>query len=127
MGSDYKWDGKTILIVDDEYVNFLLFEAILEDTGTKLIHASNGEKAVQECLKNNDIDLVLMDIKMPVLDGYEATKKIKETRKNLPVIAQTAYTASEDYYKCMSSGFDEYIPKPIERELLLFKISNFFN
>jgi len=115
----------TILVVDDEYMNYLLFEAILEETNSRIIHAMNGKIAVEECLNNKNIDLVLMDLKMPVLNGYEATKAIKDKRKDLPIIAQTAYTASEDYHKCMNAGFDEYIPKPVERDLFLFKLNNF--
>ncbi|MBN2519462.1 MAG: response regulator [Bacteroidales bacterium] len=125
MKNKYNWENKTILVVDDEYMNYLLFEAILEETNSKVIHAMNGEIAIEVCLSNTNIDLVLMDLKMPVVNGYEATKIIKEKRKNLPIIAQTAYTASEDYNKCMNAGFDEYIPKPVERELFLFKLNSF--
>lgn len=127
MNEKYNWQNKTILVVDDEYMNFLLFEAILEETNSKVIHAMNGEMAIEECLNNINIDLVLMDLKMPVINGYEATKIIKEKRSELPIVAQTAYTATEDYHKCMSAGFDDYIPKPIERELFLHKISAFLD
>ncbi len=126
MEKRFDWHKKTILIVDDEYMNYLLFEAILEETSSTVIHAINGAVAIEECQKNTKIDLVLMDIKMPVVNGYEALKIIKKVRNNLPIIAQTAYTASEDYYKCLEAGFDDYIPKPIEREHLLYKLSTFF-
>jgi CheY-like chemotaxis protein len=126
MHLNYNWHDKTILIVDDEYMNYILFEAILEDTNAYLIHVTNGEQAIEKCMKNQKIDLVLMDINMPVVDGYEAVKRIKQVRKDLPVIAQTAYTASEDYYKCISAGFDEYIVKPIDRDSLFSKINSFF-
>jgi two-component system, cell cycle response regulator DivK len=121
------WEGKTILVVDDEYMNFLLFEAILVDTNANVIYAVNGKKAVEEYVKNEKIDLILMDINMPVVNGYEATQSIKQLNRNVPIIAQTAYNTSEDYFKCISSGFDEYIAKPIEKELLLYKIGFFFN
>ena len=127
MKNKYNWENKTILVVDDEYMNYLLFEAILEETNSKVIHAMNGEIAIEVCDNNEEIDLVLMDLKMPVINGYEAAKIIKEKRKNLPIIAQTAYTASEDYNKCMNAGFDEYVPKPIERDLFLFKLSGFLD
>lgn len=122
MENQFNWKNKTILVVDDEYMNYLLFEAILEETDSNILHALNGEVAIEECQNNEDIDLVLMDLKMPVVNGYEATKAIKDLRKDLPIIAQTAYTASEDYYKCINAGFDDYIAKPLERDLLLYKI-----
>jgi len=126
MDKRFNWNEKTILIVDDEYMNYLLFEAILEETNSKIIYAVNGAMAIEKCKSNNNIDLVLMDIKMPVVNGYEAVKVIKNQNKKLTVIAQTGYTASEDYYKCIEAGFDDYIPKPIERELLLYKLSTYF-
>ncbi len=126
MHLNYNWHDKTILIADDEYMNYILFEAILDETNSYLIHVKNGEQAIEKCMKNRNIDLVLMDINMPVVDGYEAVKKIKQVRNDLPVIAQTAYSASEDYYKCISAGFDEYIAKPIDRDLLFSKINSFF-
>lgn len=126
MDKRFDWNKKTILVVDDEYMNYLLFEAILEETRSKIIYAVNGAMAIEECKNNNNIDLVLMDIKMPVVNGYEAVKVIKDQNRYLPVIAQTAYTASEDYYKCIDAGFDDYIAKPIERELLLYKLSTYF-
>ncbi|MFC2136556.1 response regulator [Bacteroidota bacterium] len=126
MIKQFNWNKKTILIVDDEYMNYLLFEAILEETKSKVIYAVNGAVAIEECQNNKEIDLILMDIKMPVVNGYEAVKIIKNQSKEIPIIAQTAYTASEDYYKCIEAGFDDYIPKPIERELLLYKLSTYF-
>ncbi|VXC25814.1 Histidine kinase [Flavobacterium sp. 9AF] len=110
-----------ILIAEDGDVNFLFLKTIL----TKMpefnfvIHrAENGKKAVDICLGNQQIDLVLMDIKMPIMDGYEATKKIKQIRPKLPVIAQTAYSTDEDIQKAIEAGCDDFISKPIDRNLL---------
>ena len=84
-----------------------------------VIHrAENGRKAVDICAENNQIELVLMDIKMPIMDGYEATKKIKKLRPQLPVIAQTAYSTEEDIQKAIAAGCDDFISKPIDRSLL---------
>jgi len=127
MEGNYNWQGKTILVVDDEYMNCLLFEAMLKDTRLTVIHAMNGQIAIDKCLDNDNIDLVLMDIKMPAINGYDVIKAIKRKRRDLPIIAQTAFTASEDYYKCINAGFDDYIAKPIERDLLLYKLSTFLN
>lgn len=110
-----------ILIAEDGDVNFMFLKTVL----TKMpefnfvIHrAENGRKAVDICAENNQIELVLMDIKMPIMDGYEATKKIKKLRPQLPVIAQTAYSTEEDIQKAIAAGCDDFISKPIDRSLL---------
>ncbi|MDO8929463.1 MAG: response regulator, partial [Bacteroidota bacterium] len=108
----------TILIVEDEEVNYLYLEALIELTNlnTKLIHAKNGKEAIETCKKNEQINLVLMDIKMPVMNGYEATKEIKKYRPGLPVIAQTAYSAEEDEVMAKAAGCNDFISKPIRGE-----------
>lgn len=110
-----------ILIAEDGDVNFLFLKAIL----TKMpefdfiIHrAENGKKAVDICEENTNIELVLMDIKMPIMDGYEATKQIKKMRPDLPIVAQTAYSTEEDIKKAIDAGCDDFISKPVDRSLL---------
>ena len=110
-----------ILIAEDGDVNFLFLKAIL----TKMpefdfiIHrAENGRKAVDICEENTNIELVLMDIKMPIMDGYEATKRIKKLRPHLPIVAQTAYSTEEDIKKAIDAGCDDFISKPVDRSLL---------
>ena len=76
--TDIDWKGKKILLAEDEEVNLIFFEELLEDTGVELIIASDGQTTVDEALSNNDIDLILMDVKMPVMSGLDATRKIKE-------------------------------------------------
>ncbi len=110
----------TILIAEDEEVNFLFFEALLESrTNIKLIHAKNGQEAIDICFGNKDIDLILMDIKMPILNGYEATEIIKSKLPDLPIIAQTAYSTIADRNAAKNHGCDDFISKPISREELL--------
>jgi len=87
-----------------------------------IIRAVNGIEAVELCKSNPDIDLVLMDLKMPEMDGYEATVLIKEFRPELPIIAQTAYSAKADRSKALACGCSDFISKPINKELLLSKI-----
>jgi len=102
----------TILIVEDEYANYLFLSELLERTGIKLIHAKNGMEAVDFCKADRSIDLILMDIKMPVMDGQTAAKIIKSFRPNLPILAQTAYAM--DHEIAMYAGdFEDYITKPI--------------
>jgi signal transduction histidine kinase/CheY-like chemotaxis protein len=108
----------TILIAEDDNINFLLFQKIMKGRNYKIIRAENGQEAVNICLSNPDIDLVLMDIKMPVMDGFEAFEKIQPIRPNLPIIAQTAFSSSEDKERILKEGFTDYITKPINREQL---------
>jgi len=111
-------DLVNILIVEDEEINFLYFEAICENyknIETNLIHARNGIEAVESCRGNSDIDIVFMDIKLPLLNGFDATLQIKEIRPNLPIIAQTAYTSLSDRERALESGCDDFISKPVDK------------
>ncbi len=98
-------------------------ENVLKGNNFKLLHAINGKEAVKFCRFNTDIGLVLMDLHMPVTNGLEATREIKSFRKNLPVIAQTAYALDGDRQKALDAGCDDYISKPIKINELLNKIS----
>jgi CheY-like chemotaxis protein len=110
---DDKWKDKVILIAEDVATNYILLQKFLRKTGATLIWAKNGQEAVDECRTNNNIDLVLMDIRMPILNGIDATKQIKEININLPVIAQTAYAMDGDGERSRQAGCDDYISKPI--------------
>ena len=114
---------KTLMIAEDEDSNFMVLEVMLSDSGIIIIRAENGLEAVDICKSNPNIDLVLMDIKMPLMDGYEATKRIKEFRPDLPVIAQTAYTIEADRKKALACGCSDFISKPINKKMLLLKIN----
>lgn len=114
-----------VLIAEDEEINYIYLEEILEDQKFKTVHAKNGKEAVNICENNEDIALVLMDIKMPFLNGYEATSRIKMIRPELPVVAQTAYALSEDREKALQFGFDGYISKPIDKDELLGLLKNY--
>lgn len=113
------WSAKTLLIAEDEQTNFLFLEAALEDTGIKIHHATDGEEAVDLFQANPGIDVVLMDLKMPIMNGFDATKKIKALNPDVPVIVQTAYAMDFEREKIMATGCDDYITKPIDMELLL--------
>jgi PAS domain S-box-containing protein len=111
----------SILVVEDEEVNYLYIKALFKnktDGNYKLIHAKNGKEAVEICMANNNIDLVLMDIKMPIMNGHEATEKIKEKFPNLPVIAQTAYSTESDKHLALKHRCDDFVTKPIDKEKL---------
>lgn len=113
----------SILIAeDDENSRFFLGE-ILKDKNITLIFANNGQEAFEIIRKDEKIDIILMDMKMPVMDGVEATQKIKLLQPNIPIIAQTAYAFVDDEAKARAAGCDEYISKPIKRECLLSLIN----
>ncbi|MFN2378819.1 MAG: ATP-binding protein [Bacteroidales bacterium] len=117
---------KTILVAEDEEMNYLYIEALFEiETNCNLIHAKNGREALDICMENQNIDLVLMDIKMPVMNGNEATQKIKERFPNLPVIAQTAYSTESEKAEAMKHGYDDFMSKPLEKDRLFEAINKF--
>jgi len=111
--------GKTILVVEDEEFNRIYFEELLNHLQCKVLVASNGLEAIDICKKHNDIDLVLMDIKMPLMDGYETTQTIKKLRPNLPIIAQTAFAMLGDKNKSLENGCDDYISKPVKKDVFI--------
>lgn len=117
--------GATILVVDDEEINSLFIGEILKKTGASILYATNGKLAIEMCEEHHEIDIVLMDIKMPVLNGYEATIEIKKMRPEIPVIAQTAYALSGDREKAISAGCDDYISKPVKQQVLLEKLDKY--
>ena len=116
------WQDKTILIAEDEESNVQFLKAVLRYTGIHLLFAINGLEAVEQCKIHPEIDIVLMDIKMPRMDGVEATKMIKSFRNDLPVIATTAFAMVGEREYILGTGCDDYLPKPITREHLIAKI-----
>jgi|WetSurMetagenome_2_1015567.scaffolds.fasta_scaffold09909_3 PAS domain S-box-containing protein len=112
----------TLLIAEDEDSNFMMLEELLSDLNSNIIRAINGLEAVEICKINKQIDLVLMDIKMPVMDGYDATRQIRSFMPTLPIIAQTAYTTNADRNKALACGCNDFISKPFNREMIISKI-----
>jgi len=110
--------GKHILIVEDEVSNYELLVAMLRKSGAEFSWAKTGREAIELCEKNN-FDLILMDIKMPELSGYEAIDEIRAINQNVPVIAQTAYARMEDETRILNRGFNGYLSKPIDKNKLL--------
>ncbi|MBS1534447.1 MAG: response regulator [Bacteroidetes bacterium] len=108
----------TILIAEDDNINYLLFQKIIQSRNYNIIRAVNGLEAVEISLNNPDLDLVLMDIKMPIMNGFEALEKVKAIRPELLVVAQTAYASSDDEDRIKKAGFFGYLTKPINREKL---------
>jgi len=115
-----------ILIAEDDAPSGMLLRNQLKDIAGEIISARNGADAVSMFLSNPDTDLILMDIKMPEMDGYEATKKIREVSSNVVIIAETAYAMTNDREKALSVGCNDYISKPINREKLLELVKKHF-
>lgn len=124
-----RFDGtaskKVILIAEDETNNFLLVREYLSESVFNIIRVENGLDAVNICKNRRDIDIILMDIKMPVMDGIEATRQIRIMRPEIPVIAVTAYAYDTDKKRLLESGFNEYLPKPLKRDSLLKMLKKF--
>jgi CheY-like chemotaxis protein len=120
-------DGIKLLIVEDDLSSRLYLNKILERTGAIIFNAGDGQEAINIASDNPDLDLILMDIQLPVLDGYSSAKKIREFRKNIIIIAQTAYGLSGDMEDIISSGFDDFIIKPIYSAQLLEKLTSLLN
>ena len=120
------WENKTILIAEDEEMNYLLIEEIFRKSKAKIIRAINGKQVIELFKVHPEIDLILMDIKMPEISGYEATKIIKKIR-NVPIIAQTAYAMAGEEKESQKAGCDAYITKPIKVKYLLEIAEKFLN
>jgi CheY-like chemotaxis protein/anti-sigma regulatory factor (Ser/Thr protein kinase) len=121
--------SKTILIAEDEITNYILLEMLLLEFNPNfnILHATDGQQVIEKCIANPGIDLVLMDIKMPVINGFEATKTIRKFRPDLPIIAQTAYATTDDKTRAKAAGCDDYISKPINSDSLRSVLTRFQN
>ena len=118
-------ENPLILIAEDNELNYTFLTYVFKSSGHKHIRAANGKEAVDICRQNPDISIVLMDIKMPVMNGDEATKLIRTFRPELPIIATTAYAQTGDENRFLEAGFTDYVPKPIKQEILLELISKY--
>jgi len=114
--------GITILIAEDDELNYTYLYEVLKSDDTTLIRAHNGKEAVEALQENPSIDLILMDIKMPILNGYDATRQIREMNPDIPIIAQTAYASNSDRRRALGVGCDDLVSKPIDRKVLMKSI-----
>jgi len=115
-----------ILIAEDDDVSYLYLETLMNPLTVKIIRAINGKDVIEICQKNSDIDMILMDIQLPILNGYEATRQIRRFNKDVIIIAQTAYGLTGDKEKAIKAGCNDYISKPIKKKQLLALIQKFF-
>jgi len=117
--------GRKILIVEDDFAGRLYLNKVLEKHEVVLFNADNGADAVSIARDNPDIEIILMDLQIPKIDGYTATSQIRQFRDKIIIIAQTANNLSGDRQKILSSGFDDYLVKPIMSEELIRKLNSF--
>lgn len=115
-----------ILVAEDEEYNYLYLDELLNKLGLKHIQAKNGKEAIDICRENKNVTLILMDIKMPVVDGYTAAQKIKEFSPKIPIIAQSAYALEHEREK-FRDVFDDYLAKPINKEIFLMTLRKFID
>jgi signal transduction histidine kinase/CheY-like chemotaxis protein len=122
----FDWSNKNVLVAEDEDLNYKVLESVLSRAKANVWRAKDGVEAVEVC-QATTIDLVLMDIQMPRMDGYVATHKIKQFNKNLPVIAQTSYAMAGERENCLAAGCDDYLSKPLNLEELLVKCNRYLS
>lgn len=115
--------NKKVLIVEDEYTNYYLMKKILEAQGATITWAEDGKIAVKTAQDNEDLDLILMDLKLPEMNGLEATRKIRRFRPHINIIAVTAYAMKEDMIKAIEAGCNDFLAKPYKKDMLINKIS----
>lgn len=107
-----------VLLVEDQKYNQLVLHKMIEALGIPVISVSNGKEAIETVKANSDICLVLLDLKMPVMDGYQTLHELRKINPGLIVVAETAYAMSGDRDRIIEAGFDDYLPKPITLEML---------
>ncbi len=125
--SNYHWEGKLFLIAEDDKFSYKFLEGFLKQTRAEVIRASDGREAVEMCRNNKNIDLVLMDIQMPEMNGLVATEEIKKFNRGIPIIAQTANAISEERQRCIQAGCDDFITKPVNITELYAKIDKWLS
>ncbi len=116
---DHYWPDTKILIVEDDEFNFQFMQAIFHGKGAEILRAKNGEEALKSFRDDKEIGLILMDIQIPIIDGFEVTRQIREVDTQIPIIASTAFIHDDDEQKCMDAGCSGYISKPVDRLKLL--------
>ncbi|MCD4832964.1 MAG: response regulator [Bacteroidales bacterium] len=118
-------ENVNILVVEDDEDNLEFLRRLLIKHGANVVVARTGEEAVNIVKANKQIQIVLMDIRLPDINGFETTRKIKKLKPNLPVIAQTAYAMYNDRELCLANGCDDYISKPLDKDILFEKINHY--
>ncbi len=120
-----RWNNITLLVVEDVTSSIMYYKSAFKYTGAKVLIATDGKQALEIVENNPNIDIIIMDIVMPKMDGLEATHKIKEINPNIKVIIQTAYVLTHTEYQCYNAGCDAFLKKPVSLKELFELIDNF--
>lgn len=123
---DYNWENKTILVAEDMEMNFVLLKKTLERTKVNVLRAHNGKEMTDMVKSNPNIDLVLLDMGMPVMNGLDATKLLRAEGNQIPIIAQTAFAMNNEKDKVLDAGCNDFVEKPINTDILFDKINSCF-
>jgi CheY-like chemotaxis protein len=123
----YNWENKNIVVVEDVDFNFILIKRQLKKTKANIVWLKNGQEVVDYIKEKRPVDAILMDVRMPIMNGIDATKVIKHLDSSIPIIMQTACVVGTDYDEVISSGCDDYIFKPIVADELIEKINKQIN
>ena len=126
-GYSYLWSGHKVLIVEDDLVSLEFMQEIFSETKVQILSAQNGEEALRIFRKKPEINLILMDIRLPDMSGLEVVKKIRSNNMQVPIIAQTAYTMDNDAKKCLESGCTDYLTKPIDIKAMMSVMNKYLN
>ncbi|MCB8998876.1 MAG: response regulator [Bacteroidales bacterium] len=127
LNSRFEWSGSTILVVEDDPGSKYYINEVLSNTGANILNADSGEMAIALVTAHPEIDLVLMDLRLPLLNGLETTKAIRKLNSDVPVIAQTAIAYYDNRKPILEAGCNEFILKPIDSVELLLKINQYLS
>lgn len=127
ISSNYRWNKKQILVVEDDESSAFLLGEILSETGATVNYSTDGEAAVAFMRSHPETDLILMDVLLPEMDGFSATREIKSFARNVVIIAQTAYAFSVDLQQARNAGCDGFLTKPLVPSILLDKIDSYLS
>ena len=121
------WKDKVFMVAEDDKYNFSIIEELLRGTGATIIHAWNGKEVLEQVKSDIKFDMILMDIRMPVINGLIAAQEIRKTNPDIIIIAQTAHANEEDKRLCLEAGCHDYVSKPIDKKQLLITIQKYIN
>jgi CheY-like chemotaxis protein len=124
---NYNWENKWIIVVEDIDFNFKLIKRQLKKTKAEIVWLKNGQESVDYVKEKKPVDVILMDVRMPVMNGIEATRVIKQLNSDIPVIIEAACVVGSDYEEVKSSGCDDYLFKPLKADEMLAMIDKYLN
>lgn len=126
MGT-YNWRDKTLLVVEDDEISYIFLQEIFEETEVTIIRAETGRQAINQFKAHPEIDLIIMDLQLPKMSGFDATKQIKSLNSDVPIIAQTAFALKGDRKRALEAGCDDYVTKPLDYDAFLKLLDSYLS